>query len=124
MAEFKSKWEATVEYKEKEVSSTNMIVEGVVALGKEDSYDLIVVGKGRVPSSLVMKLADRPAEHAELGPVGDILASSGKGITSSILIVQQHGGSGHVEEAPVLKIAQSNKNELPMSTDGTSIDHV
>ncbi|XP_038883334.1 cation/H(+) antiporter 20 isoform X1 [Benincasa hispida] len=124
LAEFRSKWEATVEYKEKEVSNMNMIVEGVMALGKECGYDLIVVGKGRVPSSMVAKLADRPVEHAELGPVGDLLASSGKGIVSSILIIQQHGGGAHVEETPVLKIAQSNKNELPLSTDGASTDHV
>ncbi|XP_023545155.1 cation/H(+) antiporter 20-like [Cucurbita pepo subsp. pepo] len=120
LTEFRSKWDATVEYTEKEASNTNMIVEGVVSIGKEGGYDLVVVGKGRVPSSMVVKLADRPAEHAELGPVGDILASSGRGIVSSVLVIQQHGGGGHAEEAPVMKIAESSKNEQPLATDGAS----
>lgn len=91
----------------------NMMVEGVVSIGKEGGYDLIVVGKGRVPSSMVAKLADRAAEHAELGPVGDILASSGRGIVSSILVIQQHEGGAHTEETPVL-------NKQPLSIDGAS----
>ncbi|XP_022143856.1 cation/H(+) antiporter 20-like [Momordica charantia] len=117
MAEFRGKWGETVEYTEKPSSN---IVEGVVAIGKEGGYDLIVVGKGRVPSTMVAKLADRQAEHAELGPVGDILASSGRGIVSSVLVIQQHGGATHSEETPVLKIAQANENKQPLSADEAS----
>ncbi|KAJ6699958.1 CATION/H + ANTIPORTER [Salix purpurea] len=97
MAEFKSKWEGTVEYTE---NAVNNIVEAVLAIGRSGDYDLIVVGKGRFPSKMVAELAYRQAEHAELGPIGDILASSGHGVVSSVLVIQQHdfspckGGSG------------------------------
>ncbi|CAK9188586.1 unnamed protein product [Ilex paraguariensis] len=63
---------------------------GVLAIGRSGDYDLIIVGKGRRPSIMVADLVDRPAEHAELGPIGDVLASSGQGIVSSVLVVQQH----------------------------------
>lgn len=62
----------------------------VLAIGARGEYDLLVVGSGRRPSTMVAALADRAAEHPELGPVGDVLASSGRGIASSVLVVQQH----------------------------------
>ncbi|KAL6336796.1 hypothetical protein AAG906_036110 [Vitis piasezkii] len=37
-------------------------------------------GQGSIPSTMVAELAERQAEHAELGPIGDILASSGQGL--------------------------------------------
>ncbi|CAK7342506.1 unnamed protein product [Dovyalis caffra] len=103
IAEFKNKWEGTVEYTENVVSN---IVEGVLAIGRSGDYDLIVVGKGRFPSTMVAELAYRQPEHAELGPIGDILASSGHGVDSSVLVVQQHDLS-HAEEAPVSKVVHS-----------------
>ncbi|XP_022972726.1 cation/H(+) antiporter 20-like [Cucurbita maxima] len=111
IAEFRAKWDATAEYTEKEATDTNTIVEGVVGIGKEGGFDLIVVGKGRVPSRMVAKLADRAAEHSELGPVGDILSSSGRGIVSSILVIQQH----EEEETPAL-------NKQSFSIRGASIN--
>lgn len=92
------------DYTEKVTSS---IVEGVLTLGRSGDYDLIIVGKGRFPSKMVAELADRQAEHAELGPIGDILASSGQGVVSSVLVVQQHD-MAHAEETPVAKIVQSD----------------
>uniref|UniRef100_A0A6N2KRB0 Uncharacterized protein n=1 Tax=Salix viminalis TaxID=40686 RepID=A0A6N2KRB0_SALVM len=62
MAEFRNNWAGTVEYSEKEASN---IVKGVLATGRSGDYDLIVVGKGRFPSTMVAELADRQAEHAE-----------------------------------------------------------
>ncbi|KAG6771308.1 hypothetical protein POTOM_022656 [Populus tomentosa] len=103
IAEFKSKWEGTVEYTENVVSN---IVEGVLAIGRSGDYDLIFVGKGRFPSSMVAELAYRQAEHAELGPIGDILASSGHGVVSSVLVIQQHD-LAHAKEAPVSKVVHS-----------------
>ncbi|GFZ11034.1 cation/H+ exchanger 20 [Actinidia rufa] len=99
-AEFRSKWDGVVEYVEKVASN---IVDGVLAIGRCGDYNLVVVGKGRFPSSMVAQLADRQAEHAELGPIGDLLASSGQGIVSSVLVVQQHD-MAHTEEVPVSKI--------------------
>ncbi|KAJ9540380.1 hypothetical protein OSB04_026886 [Centaurea solstitialis] len=87
MDEFTRKWEGLVEYKEEKGAD---VVESILAIGKSGEYDLIVVGKARCPSATVARLADRQAEHAELGPVGDLLASSNHGIVSSVLVIQQH----------------------------------
>ncbi|XAR68967.1 hypothetical protein NMG60_11000393 [Bertholletia excelsa] len=100
VAEFRRKWVGVVEYVEKAASN---FVEEVMGIGRSGNYDLVVVGKGRFPSAMVAELADRPAEHAELGPIGDILASSGQGVLSSVLVIQQHD-TAHKEEAPVSKI--------------------
>lgn len=65
--------------------------------------DFRSIGKGRCPSNMVAEVADRQAEHPELGPIGDVLASSGKGILSSVVVIQQHDVA-HVEETAVSKI--------------------
>ncbi|KAE8724521.1 Cation/H(+) antiporter 20 [Hibiscus syriacus] len=106
VAEFRSKWDGTVEYIEKTGSN---VVEQVLGLGQSGEYDLIVVGKGRFPSPTVAKLADRQAEHAELGPVGDLLASSNRRVLSSVLVIQQHNTS-QVEEMPVTKVDQNDND--------------
>ncbi|KAL3531833.1 hypothetical protein ACH5RR_005354 [Cinchona calisaya] len=89
LAWLKKQWK-NVEYKEK---ATSNIVEGVLGIGRSGDFELIIVGKGkgRCPSStLVAELADRQPEHAELGPLGDLLASPDQGIVSSALVIQQH----------------------------------
>ncbi|KAL6277876.1 hypothetical protein ACE6H2_021477 [Prunus campanulata] len=101
MAEFRSKWDGKAEYIEK--VGANNIIEGVLAIGRSGDQDLLVVGKGRFPSAMVAELADRQAEHAELGPVGDILASSDHGVVSSVLVIQRHDVA-HAVEAPMSKI--------------------
>ncbi|XP_052172400.1 cation/H(+) antiporter 20 isoform X2 [Diospyros lotus] len=111
VADFRQKWEGMVEYVEK--AAAGNIVEAVVEIGRSGDYDLVVVGKGRFPSATVAKLADREAEHAELGPIGDALASPGKGIMASVLVVQQHDVA-HNEEAPVSKILSAQ--ESPIAT--------
>lgn len=103
-----------VEFVEKTGSN---IIEQVVAIGKSGEYDLIVVGKGRCPSTMVASLAERHAEHPELGPIGDVLASSGQGIASSVLVIQQHD-MAHSEELPVSKITREeadNKKDVEPS---------
>ncbi|KAK8516831.1 hypothetical protein V6N11_046786 [Hibiscus sabdariffa] len=87
MAEFRIKWDGMVEYTEK--TSSN-IVEDVLGVGQCGDYDLIVVGKGRFPSPMVARLTEGQAEHLELGPIGDLLASPGRRILSSVLVIQQH----------------------------------
>lgn len=112
-AEFRSKWEGMAVYVEKVGSN---IVGEVMAIGRGGGYDLIVVGKGRFPSSMVAGLAERQAEHAELGPIGDILASSGNGVESSVLVIQQHDAA-HAEEVPVkFKAESSSSTEKENST--------
>ncbi|WOK93759.1 cation/H(+) antiporter 20-like [Canna indica] len=87
-------------YEEKEVGN---VIEAVLTFGRSGEYDLVMVGKGRFPTSMVAGLADRQAEHPELGPIGDVLASSNHGVVSSVLVVQQHDVV-HSDETPVSMI--------------------
>ncbi|GAB2230133.1 hypothetical protein Droror1_Dr00014390 [Drosera rotundifolia] len=101
LADLRRRLNGMIDYKEKVVEGN--IVEDVLAIGRSGEYQLIVVGKGRFPSTMVAGLADQQAEHAELGPVGDILSSSNSGVISSVLIVQQHD-LAHTVETPVSKV--------------------
>ena len=53
MGNFRSKSNEMVEYVEK-VSEN--IVEEVIVIGSSGDYDLIIVGKGRFPSNMVVRL--------------------------------------------------------------------
>lgn len=108
IAEFRQRWDGTAGYLDK---VTGNVVEEVLAIGHSKDYELVVVGKGRFPSAMVADLADCPAEHPELGPVGDMLASSSHGIACSVLVIQQHD-LGHGEETPVSKVESSEPNKL------------
>ncbi|XP_061341477.1 cation/H(+) antiporter 20 isoform X2 [Gastrolobium bilobum] len=108
MGEFRSKWDGMVEYIEK-VSGN--VVEEVLGTGRSGDYDLIIVGKGRFPSSMVAELAERQAEHAELGPIGDVLTSSGQGVVSSVLVIQQHDVA-LVDDSPVCKVHGGGSNRF------------
>ncbi|KAL1195858.1 Cation/H(+) antiporter 20 [Cardamine amara subsp. amara] len=110
LEEFKSKWKEMVEYGEKEPNNT---IEEILSIGQSKDFDLIVVGKGRLPSAEVAALAERQAEHPELGPIGDVLASSTNHIIPSILVVQQHN-KAHVEETTGSKLV----TESSLSTNG------
>ncbi|KAJ0245678.1 Cation/H(+) antiporter 20 [Hirschfeldia incana] len=110
LEDFKDRWKEMVEYKEKE---SNNIIEEALSIGQSQDFDLIVVGRGRLPSAEVAALADRQAEHPELGPIGDVLASSINHIIPSILVVQQHN-KAQVEEMTVSKIV----NESALSING------
>ncbi|KAK6943682.1 Cation/H+ exchanger [Dillenia turbinata] len=100
VSEFRQQFGGGVTYEERQARN---VIEEVLRLGRSGEYNLIVVGKCRFPSSMVAELADRHAEHAELGPIGDVLASPGHGVLSSVLVIQQHDVA-HTEEAPVSKI--------------------
>ncbi|CDY30847.1 BnaC04g27020D [Brassica napus] len=104
LEDFKNKWKEMVEYKEKE---PNNIIEETLSIGQSQDFDLIVVGRGRLPSAEVATLAERQAEHPELGPIGDVLASSINHIIPSILVVQQHN-KAHIEEMTVSKIVSES----------------
>uniref|UniRef100_A0A1J3GTE2 Cation/H(+) antiporter 20 n=1 Tax=Noccaea caerulescens TaxID=107243 RepID=A0A1J3GTE2_NOCCA len=113
LEDFKSRWKEMVEYKEKE---PNNIIEETLSIGQSQDFDLIVVGRGRLPSAEVAQLAERQAEHPELGPIGDVLASSVNHIIPSILVVQQHT-KAHVEEITVSKIASESSLSINGDTD-------
>ncbi|KAI6675042.1 hypothetical protein NL676_002948 [Syzygium grande] len=108
VAEFRERWDSTASYTEKVAGN---VVEEVLVIGQSKDYNLVVVGKGRFPSAMVADLADRPAEHPELGPIGDVLASSSRGIACSVLVIQQHD-LGHGEETPASKVESSEPNKL------------
>ncbi|KAL9247106.1 hypothetical protein vseg_020571 [Gypsophila vaccaria] len=104
ISEFRNKWEGTVEYSER---IPNNVEEEVLALGKSGVYELIIVGKARFPTTIVAQLANRQAEHPELGPIGDILSSSNTGVVSSVLVVQQHDLVRTDEEVDVPKVVRN-----------------
>ncbi|CAH8313783.1 unnamed protein product [Eruca vesicaria subsp. sativa] len=110
LEDFMNKWKDMAVYKEKEPTN---IIEDILSIGQSQDFDLIVVGRGRLPSVEVAALAERQAEHPELGPIGDVLASSNNHIIPSILVVQQHN-KVHVEEITVTKVV----NESSLSNDG------
>ncbi|KAK7396504.1 hypothetical protein VNO78_17555 [Psophocarpus tetragonolobus] len=83
--EFKAKWQESVEYVEK--NATN-ITEEVLSIGKAKDYNLVIVGKRQQLESTLSTNIDFRPEHAELGPIGDLFVSSGNGITSSLLVMQ------------------------------------
>ncbi|KAK7284210.1 hypothetical protein RJT34_18952 [Clitoria ternatea] len=83
--ELKTKWIGSVEYIEKEVTN---IAEEVLSIGKGKEYELLIVGKQQQIESRMLTNIDFRPEHDELGPMGDLLASSGNGITSSVLVIQ------------------------------------
>ncbi|GAB4833788.1 Cation/H(+) antiporter 20 [Ancistrocladus abbreviatus] len=107
VTELRRRGEGVAEYTERQVGN---IVEDVLQIGRSGEYQLIVVGKGRFPSMMVAGLAEQPAEHAELGPIGDILACSNSGVVSSVLVVQQHD-IAHADEVPVSKVICSEHVE-------------
>lgn len=98
MAEFRRRTEGTGTLYEEKLAVN--VLEEVIAIGRSGEYELLVVGKGRFPSSIVAALAERSPEHAELGPIGDALASSANGVLSSVLVIQQHDVV-HSDETPV-----------------------
>lgn len=97
VTEFRQRMGDMVRFEERVVAGN--VIEEVVAIGKSREYGLVVAGRGRLPSAMVAELAVRPAEHPELGPIGDTLASAGHGVASSVLVVQQH--DVNADEVPV-----------------------
>ncbi|EEE62090.1 hypothetical protein OsJ_16874 [Oryza sativa Japonica Group] len=108
VAEFRQRMGAMVRYEERVVVGN--VIEEVVSIGKSREYGLVVVGKGRLPSAMVAELAVRAAEHPELGPIGDALASAGHGVTSSVLVVQQHDMS-NADELPVSIVVDGHAHD-------------
>jgi hypothetical protein len=112
--EFRQRMGSLVRFEERVVVGN--VIEEVVSIGKSREYGLVVVGKGRLPSPMVAQLAVRPAEHPELGPIGDALASSGHGVTSSVLVVQQHDMS-NADEVPVSVVVDGHAHDGEFAKD-------
>ncbi|XP_057970968.1 cation/H(+) antiporter 20 [Malania oleifera] len=114
VGEFKRRCgDGLAQYTEKAASN---VVEDVVAMGRSGDYDLVVVGKGRFPSTVAAALANRQAEHSELGSIGDVLASSGHGVVCSVLVIQQHDlghAPGYEGNGRVKVNGSQNGREIP-----------
>ncbi|XP_050214466.1 cation/H(+) antiporter 20-like [Mercurialis annua] len=95
MAEFRGKWNGSVEYIEKDMKN---IREEMMNIGI--NFNLVIVGKG----ATVSELANPQAEHPELGHLGALLASSEFSITASVLIIQRHNPADNVETINCKKI--------------------
>ncbi|TVU48763.1 hypothetical protein EJB05_00035 [Eragrostis curvula] len=80
-------------YLEKHVGDGAELV--AVLRGLQPDYRLFIVGRGRDRNSVLTEGLDEWAECLELGPVGDILASSDFSTTASVLIVQQYDAKKH-----------------------------
>ncbi|XP_052139244.1 cation/H(+) antiporter 28 [Oryza glaberrima] len=80
-------------YMEKHVGDGAELVAVLRALQAE--YRLFVVGRGSDRRSVLTEGLEEWAECLELGPVGDILASSDFSSTASVLIVQQYDAKKH-----------------------------
>ncbi|KAK3140358.1 hypothetical protein QOZ80_5AG0399810 [Eleusine coracana subsp. coracana] len=80
-------------YLEKHVGDGAELVAVLRAL--QPDYRLFIVGRGRDRNSVLTEGLDEWAECLELGPVGDILASSDFSTTASVLIVQQYDAKKH-----------------------------
>uniref|UniRef100_A0A0D9XG90 Uncharacterized protein n=1 Tax=Leersia perrieri TaxID=77586 RepID=A0A0D9XG90_9ORYZ len=77
------------EYEEKAVGGPVDVVEALRGGGRGE-FALMVVGRGgRQPPELVVGLERWAAECAEVGPVGEILATDGSLEMGSVLVVQQ-----------------------------------
>ncbi|XP_057972760.1 cation/H(+) antiporter 20-like [Malania oleifera] len=99
----------TMKYIEKEVKN---IVEEVVAIGQRGEYELVVVGKssgGRLASTAIQGVEHENIEDGKLGVIGGVLASSEKGIVSSVLVIQQCVVASTDEELEPEVIHKANK---------------
>lgn len=108
LMEFQKKRDGIAQYIEK---VTENLVEEVLAIGRSGEFDLILVGRTQLPPITTTELAeDHQVEHPELGPIGDVLASSGRGIVSSMLVVQ-HYDEGNGDESITLKKKKNLEGE-------------
>nr|CAD1843081.1 unnamed protein product [Ananas comosus var. bracteatus] len=89
-AEFYQQYVANkkVGYMEKHVTDGAELVLALRPL--EGQYQLFVVGRGGDRSSLITNGLIEWAECPEIGPVGDVIASTEFSKTASVLIIQQH----------------------------------
>ncbi|PON68609.1 DNA-directed DNA polymerase [Parasponia andersonii] len=83
MAELKRR--SDVEYIEKVVAEGN-IEETVRSIGQSKVYELVIVGKRRLPSSMASQ--SNQIDQSELGTIGDALVSAQPVISSSVLVIQ------------------------------------
>ncbi|XP_059627070.1 cation/H(+) antiporter 15-like [Cornus florida] len=75
--------------------------------GFENGYDLFIVGRSHQESPILSGL-DAWSECTELGVIGDMLASTDFGSTSSVLVVQQQRCGGKLINHPTKQVVGVN----------------
>ncbi|XP_027351548.1 cation/H(+) antiporter 20-like [Abrus precatorius] len=110
---FKTKWLGSVEYIEKDATN---VTEELLTIGKAKKYELVIVGKQQQLVSTMLTNIDFSPEHAELGPIGDLLTSSGNGITSSVLVIQDT----HFIDPDETTLAKTTTTKSTLTTDISS----
>ncbi|MQL80058.1 hypothetical protein Taro_012492 [Colocasia esculenta] len=85
-----------VGYMEKYVSNSAELVATLRAL--QGLYNLFIVGAGGSRDSPMTAGMGDWAECPELGPIGDVLASSDFSVTASILVIQQHSVKKNLDD--------------------------
>lgn len=63
------------------------LAETVKSIGQSKVYELLIVGKGQFPL-LSMGSQLNQIDQAEMGTIGDALASPHAGISSSVIVIQ------------------------------------
>ena len=118
ISEFRSKHES-VDYIE---ANAGDITQEVLTIGKAKEYELVIVGKGQQhhlqsQTTTVASISDFQGEHPELGTIGDILTSSGQGMTSSVLVVQDQYLVNSNENTP----KNTTKDKSTVITDAITV---
>ncbi|XP_024520981.1 cation/H(+) antiporter 18 [Selaginella moellendorffii] len=65
-------------------------IDAVMDTVRNCEYNLVIVGRARVPCRLIASLNNLALEYEELGPIGSVLASSDPSIKASVLVMQQY----------------------------------
>ncbi|KAF3636664.1 Cation/H(+) antiporter 20 [Capsicum annuum] len=114
ISEFKMKCGKQILYAEKEANNYNLVTE-VLAIGKCGEFELMIIGnKVKFPQGIMAKLFDEQhlneKNNSEFGPMANLLASSGKGITSSVLVIQQQHASNDIGNSKVASFVDGSGN--------------
>jgi hypothetical protein len=110
---------AVIDYREHEVSNAEETVE-VIRMVESEGKDLLLVGKGQgsVGSRLTAGMTEW-SEFTELGVIGDLLASTDFGATSSVLIIQAPQGGSRLVDNTIAGISMPDRHQNSI---GSSFD--
>ncbi|EHA8588787.1 putative Cation/H(+) antiporter 15 [Cocos nucifera] len=94
LGQFQARWgEGMVEYKEVVATNAEETMAAIKGV-EEGGHDLFVVGMGHGVESPLTEGMNEWSEFPELGPIGDLLASTDFEATGSVLVVHQGGAQG------------------------------
>ncbi|KAJ3671686.1 hypothetical protein LUZ60_007765 [Juncus effusus] len=100
-----------IEYRESVVSNAEEVV-GALRMIQDEGMDLLIVGKdqGLTGSRLIAGMTEW-SEFPELGPIGDLLASTDFGCTSSIVVLQAPKNLPGAADSAAVKMRPERREE-------------